>query len=157
VPVTGDRSVSVTASDGTADVSASWQIAAIKPVLRLDASPAKLDRLRFEKPQDFALAVPPGTSGLDLEWTVDGKKVASGPRFTFANDDPSKVRRTPVQIAVNARDAQGATFERKWDVIVEPPPPQLTQATPPRRADRRRIRQPTFELSPPEAGQRPGP
>jgi len=130
VPVTGDRAVSVTASDGSADVSASWQIAAIKPVLRLDATPARLERLRFEKPQEFALSVPPGTSGLELEWTVDGKKVASGPRFTFANVDPSKVRRAPVQIAVSARDAQGSTFERKWDVVVEPPAPQVTDTTP---------------------------
>jgi len=131
VPVTGNRSVSVTASDGTTEVSASWQIAAIKPVLKLDASPARLERLRFEKPQDFALSVPPGTTGLELEWTVDGKKVASGPKFTFANDDPAKVRRTPVQIAVSGRDADGATFEKQWAVVIEPPAPQVTSAVPP--------------------------
>jgi len=131
VPVTGNRQVSVTASDGTAEASASWQIAAIKPVLKLDASPARLERLRFEKPQDFALSVPAGTSGLELEWTVNGKKVASGAKFTFANDDPANVRRTPVEIAVSGRDAAGATFEKQWEVVIEPPAPQVTSAEPP--------------------------
>ena len=131
VAVTGDRTVSVTASDGTAETSATWQIAAIKPVLKLDTTPARLERLRFEKPQEFALAAPPGTSGLEAEWTVDGKKVASGTKFTFANDDAAKVRRTPVEIAVAATDAQGAKFSRKWSVVVEPPAPELESATPP--------------------------
>jgi hypothetical protein len=129
--VTGDRSVSLTATDGDAEVSASWQIAAIKPVLKLDTTPARLERLRFEKPQDFALSPPPGATGLEAEWTVDGKKVASGSRFTFANDDPALVRRTPVKVAVSARSADGRTFERSWDFVVEPPTPEVTQATPP--------------------------
>ena len=131
VAVTGDRTVSVTASDGTDEASATWQIAAIKPVLKLDTSPARLERLRFEKPQEFALSVPPGTTGVEAEWTVDGKKVASGTKFTFANDDPARVRRTPVEIAVAATDATGAKFERTWKVVVEPPAPELESATPP--------------------------
>ncbi|MBY0274764.1 hypothetical protein K2Z84_05460, partial [Candidatus Binatia bacterium] len=131
VPVTGDRTVSVTASDGSAEASATWQIAAIKPVLKLDTSPARLERLRFEKPQEFALAAPAGTTGVEAEWTVDGKKVASGSKFTFTNDDPAKIRRTPVEIAVAATDAQGAKFSRTWSVVVEPPTPELESATPP--------------------------
>ena len=68
---------------------------------------------------------------LKAEWTVDGKKVASGTKFTFANDDVAKVRRTPVEIAVAATDAQGAKFSRRWSVVVEPPAPELESATPP--------------------------
>ena len=131
VAVTGDRTVSVTASDGSAEASATWRIAAIKPVLKLDTTPARLERLRFEKPQEFELSLPPGTSGVEAEWTVDGRKVANGARFTFANDDPAKIRRTPVEIAVAATDAQGAKFNRTWSVVVEPPAPQLESATPP--------------------------
>ncbi|MEW6271446.1 MAG: hypothetical protein AB1689_19365, partial [Thermodesulfobacteriota bacterium] len=131
VPVTGDRKVALTASDGDAEVSASWQIAALKPRLEIDTTPARLERLRFEKPQDFALSPPRDTSGLEYEWTVDGKKVASGPRFTFANDDPALVRRTPVKVAVSASAADGRTFERTWDFVIEPPAPEVTQASPP--------------------------
>ncbi|HYC23203.1 MAG TPA: hypothetical protein VEI94_10890, partial [Candidatus Bathyarchaeia archaeon] len=100
--------------------------------LKLEWRPERLDRLPYQQAQEFELIAPPGSAaGLDYSWTIDGRQVASGPRFSLPNADARLAGRGPVEVAALARDASGRTFSHKWSFRVDPPPaPELTGSTP---------------------------
>jgi hypothetical protein len=99
--------------------------------LKLEWRPERLDRVPYQQAQEFELIAPSGSgSGLDYAWTLDGRKVASGPRFTLPAD-PRLVSHGPVELAALARDPTGRTFSHKWSFRIDPPAaPELTGSKP---------------------------
>jgi hypothetical protein len=130
--VASNHTVGLTVSDGKDDTQATWQIAALAPLV-FDFSPKQLDTLRFKGAQEFNLVPPRGLSLADVSftWTVDGRTVGEQPRFTFQASDGALVRGSPVRIAAAATDKEGRRFAHDWKVSILPPAPEIQSTTPP--------------------------
>jgi hypothetical protein len=76
--------------------------------------------------QSFRLAVEdPERETLAYEWTVDGKKTGAQPTFTWKAQKEGKYR-----IKAIAKDQQGLTVAKEWQVVVVAPPSALPPPAP---------------------------
>ena len=139
VVASANHAVSLTVSDGKDNVSASWQISAIKPQPlkpqppNLEFTPKELAQVRFNSPLRFALVVPANQRASDLKytWSVDGKQVSDARTFQLTDYDPKMVSDRPVSVVAKATDAQGQSFAHEWNFKVLPPRPEILNVSPP--------------------------
>ncbi len=150
VSATASHHVELTVSDGKDALTSHWEVVALAPKgLALDVAPRRLDTLRFNEPQQFALIVPSDLPGGDLEyaWTVDGTKVSSAPTFLFKNSEPGAVTGKPLSIVATATDGRGQRFAHEWTVRITPPLPSIASSSPRERTlEVMRGRTVTFDL-----------
>ena len=126
--VGGDHRVAVEVSDGEDAVRREWKVAAIRPEpFRLKPSPSALEALTYEKAQTFSLA---GDGASKVDWSVNGRKVADGMRFTYTPDRPELVGKKGVRVAATATNPDGETFRHEWSLAVRPPKPRLVGGSP---------------------------